>query len=143
MIAAACCHSRALYLAGTWPELSVNQLAKVGSAYYRPLRMITGTHKRVPEGDAATSNAAVARQLQMPIIEWVIAISRLRFAAKVSRRPRDFLTALLQGEGGANWRSAVTASCRSLQQLLPSKLATLPDPRVSMAEWELLWTVPC
>ena len=73
-------------------------------------------------------------------MEWAIAVSRLRFAAKVSRRPRDFVTALLQGEGGKKWRAGVSAACMALWQLLPTKLSSMPCPATSMAAWEEFWT---
>ncbi len=78
--------------------------------------------------------------LQLPIVEWAIAVGRLRFAAKVSRRPPDFLTALLQGVSGEKCRSAVASACRALQQLLPDKLGAMPDPLLVMSEREQLWS---
>ncbi len=54
-----CCHSRCLYLCGTWPELARQQLARLGAAYYRSLRMVAGAQKPALNGAIPVSTAAV------------------------------------------------------------------------------------
>ena len=141
MVARACVHSSALYLSGVWSELSSAQTARIGPAFYRPFRIIVGIHEPGPQCWSDTSNAAICKELGVPILEWCIVVSRLRIAAKLSRRPADFASALHQGPGGAAWRLAVQNAYAALARLLPDKLASLPDTRASMAEWESCWSL--
>ena len=69
MAASACVHSRLLYLAGTWPELSSQQLARLGAAYYRPLRIMAAVHKLRLDGEPPLSNVAERRQLAVRLTQ--------------------------------------------------------------------------
>ena len=69
MVARACVHSSALYLSGVWSELSSTQMARIGPAFYRPFRIIVGVHKSGPQGWSDTSNAAICKELGVPILE--------------------------------------------------------------------------
>ena len=98
-----------------------------------------GVHRPPPQGWEPTSNAAVAAATQQPIVEWVLIAARLRFAAKLAKAPA-LIMSLMQGAGGRSWRSSVLQSCAALKQILPDKLADLPDPEVEPWAWQHVWT---
>ncbi len=63
--------------------------------------------------------------LKVPILELALLVGRLRFAAKLTRRPPDFPTALVQGEGGVGWRAVVSSVCSAVWHLLADKLGSM------------------
>ena len=60
-------------------------------------------------------------------------------AVRVSRTAPAYVLALVQSEGGKDWRDAIVASLEALRALLPTKLMELPPPAVSPSAWEASW----
>ena len=72
--AAACVHSRLLFLAGSWPKLRLGQFRKLGAAYCRPLRVVANVHRPpAPDSDLGrVSNGAVLDHLKVVPLEWAL-----------------------------------------------------------------------
>ncbi len=85
MAARACCHSRSSYLAGVWPDLSVQQYKQFEAAYCNPLRAIVGAHMPPLSPDLRVPNSAVLKQLGVAHPLAFLLAARLRSAAKVVR----------------------------------------------------------
>ncbi len=59
---------------------------------------------------------------------------------KLLRDIGDFIVGLYEGPGGAAWSQGAVDARAALARLLLDKLASLPDPRQSMVEWEDCWS---
>ena len=65
--------------------------------------------------------------------------ARLQFAIRVAARDCSYVTDILRSAGGLKWREAVVRSCGVIRLLLPTKVASLPDPGVDILAWEASW----
>ena len=138
-VASACVHSRALHQCGSWGALTSGQWDTVEAMYYRPLRVICGVNGPPMEGCCRTSNVAVHLHLRVVPVHWAVVIARLNLAARISTKGPAYLTALLQGRGGADWRQALIHSCRAMKAVLRWHLSELEDPALAPESWETFW----
>ncbi len=134
-------HSRLLFLAGSWPKLSLGQFRKLGAAYCRPLRVVANVHRPpAPDSDLGrVSNGAVLDHLKVVPLEWALVFSRLRLVARLSRHGSASVFSLISSAGGRHWREQVELSVVAFAKLLPDKLEGLPHPTGHMAQWEQFW----
>ena len=139
MVAKACVHTRLLYQAATWSELSVTNFKKLRAAYDKPLRWIAGVAGPPLLGFAHTSSAAVHRELRSLPLEWALVLARLRFVARLASATSRAVRALVQSEGALPWRMQTQACLAVMWKVMQPHLAELPDPRINMAKWEALW----
>jgi hypothetical protein len=142
-VATACVHSRCLYLSGTLPSFAAPAMSRLAASFYRPLRALAGVRKTVLEGAHSCSNAAVCMHLGVAPMEWMLAASRLRFAAKAARSALRFAVGLYKAPaatvgGRPRWLIVLPFSCwsttswaNSLHQaciLKPGRCSGLPFP---------------
>ena len=132
MVARACVLSRGLYQAGAWPLLSRRQFGRAAVSYHKPFRTVAGANRPPPPGAQEVSNGEVRSLLSVVPMEWELRFLRLMMLPRVSQSP-PFIAALVQGSGGASWRTAVAWSAKAVHLLLADKFAELPCPLQDMS----------
>ncbi len=83
------------------------------------------------------SNSAVLMKVKQPPPAWIILLSRIWMALAMSVRAPPYVLALVQEQGGSDWRFALTLSLKALRLLTVPKLDDLPDPVLDPSVWEL------
>ena len=76
--------------------------------------------------------------LRFPQFEIVFLSKQLQYVPRLAKAPA-FLQALVQGEGGDEWRSRLVKSLGVLRALVAPRFNDLPDPAVDPASWETFW----
>ena len=125
-VANACVHGRCTYLAGLWAFIPAGTMERLSAAMMRPFRITVVAHKP-PVAGPHMSNSAVLVKVKQPPPAWIILLSRIRMALALSVRAPPYVLALLQGQGGSDWRFALTLSLKALRLLMAPKLDDLPD----------------
>jgi hypothetical protein len=120
--------------------LSPPQQRRYDAAMMRPLRIICGAHRPPSEGQRHTHNVEILEELLIVPPAWVLVLQRLKMAVRTSCAAPEYVLALIQGNGGSEWREAIMASLAALKALLPGKLAELPSPHLDPCAWEASWT---
>ena len=115
-------------LSATWENLSPSQLESFLATYASPVRRSVGGawcpkhDKRPMARREAMTKAAV------PWPETTIHLARLRLLPRLVKAPITLL-ALLQTAAADEWQQTIRNDLADLQALLPSLLASLPDPK--------------
>ena len=138
-VAEASAFSVLLYGAGIWSKLTNKQHKMLSAAQAKPLRRIAGCHKPPVEGAKWTSNEEVRRALGVPEVVIVIAMLRVKLAARMSLRAPRYVIAMAQSVGAASWRGQVIAGLSFMREALRPKLDSLGDPVSCVAQWEEFW----
>ena len=137
-VAKACVHGRCTYLAGLWAFIPAGTMERLSAAMMRPFRIIVGAHKP-PVAGPHMSNSAVLEKVKQPPPAWIILLSRIRTALALSVRAPPYALALVQGQGGSEWRFALPLSMKALRLVMAPKLDDLPDPVLDPTVWEHSW----
>ena len=124
MLAKASCHARLFYASGTWHRPARGQLVRLAKAHYKPYRNAI-RHTWNPTVDAPLTTGLVAAQLKIPILEYVLAASRLCFASRVNSGP-VFRTTFFRTATGLPLARSVVA-----RPLLLKSYMTISVPRAS------------
>ena len=136
-VAAAVVASRVLHGSGTWTALTAKQYRRTEAALLRPLRRAAASKFPHTGPYPHLSNEEVRQQFKVPPLQVRLDEAKLNYAARVAKSGDPALRALIQGTGGAAWRSDLCAAAATMQVVLGPLLSGLPVPAddATLAVW--------